>query len=133
LKFFLTDIPTDIVFENSYVDRLIVEPYTITLLALFHLPSNHPLYEAPGPNEWGCFRQGRLTIVDFKKFSWEATGRGPATDADGTKSWDFDYFNKEGDIWVLGGEWGEIEVAGDKLGVSIEWEESPSPVKKNKL
>jgi len=123
MKFNLSDVPLDIGFENSFVERLDIAPYTITMFIDFHLHKIHPLYQPVKPDEWGCFRYGTLKVFDFKNLSWEATGSNPATDADGSKSWNFDYFTKIENIWTLGGDWGEIKVSGDKTRVSIEWSE----------
>jgi hypothetical protein len=130
LKFVLNDIPADIGFEASYVTQLLVQPDIITINADFALRDDHPFYTPIHPGKQCCYLAGTLTITSFKNLQWTSVTTRPAREPDGSKSWDFDYFNKDGNIWILGGGWGEIKVTGDKVMLSIEWIEPPTQTSK---
>lgn len=113
-------IPDNVVFANSYVLGLRIEPYAVFLRMDFVLSPSHPQYRPPPPNESACFRRGTLTIKGFKRLTWEATNVPPARDADAELDWGcLDVFRRTSEGWYLEGDWGNIVVESGDLFVDI--------------
>lgn len=118
-------IPRGILFEDSYVLAIGVEPYRVVLAMDFVLTPEHPMYRPPRAGERACFRRGRIEIGKFRCISWDATGFGPSTDAKGEMDFGLlDELAKIEDTWRLSGDWGELVVSGGEMSISIDSQES---------
>ena len=107
-------------FETSYVIRLTVAPYFIELVMDFELLPSHPEYHLPAIGERACFRRGTIKIIGFRKILWNASGYAPAHDANQEIDWGcLDQFEERSDCWILGGDWGIIEIEGGKCQVTL--------------
>ncbi|MFL5328333.1 MAG: hypothetical protein ACJ8C4_05420 [Gemmataceae bacterium] len=106
-------LPQDVIFEESYVLEIRIEPYVLLLEMVFALASDHPDYVAPKENERLCLKKGRIRIQDFQRLVWTSFGIKPGSDLTG----EIDYGNLDGircveDTWHLEGDWGIIECKG---------------------
>jgi hypothetical protein len=114
-------IPTDILFESSYVLGIRIEPYTLTVIMDFVLTPEHPLYAAPKQGEQECYVKGRICIGRFEKVTWTATGFVPSCDTEGEYDHgNLDEFVYENGVWRLACDAGVIELIGGTLSVLIE-------------
>lgn len=114
-------LPDGIVFEDSYVLGIRVEPYCVVVAMDFVLKPEHPMYRPPRADERSCFREGRIDIRGFERISWDASGYSPSTDARGEQDFgSLDEFTKVGDAWRLSGDWGDLVVSGGEMLVSID-------------
>ena len=115
------NIPTGILFEGSYVLKLEITPYSLTLTMDFEILPDHPTYFDPQNGERACFRHGTLKIVKFTKLSWRASGLAPATDANHDVDWGcLDEFSDSNSGWYLAGDWGAIDIEGGALEINLE-------------
>jgi len=115
------NIPAGISFEGSYVLKLEIAPYSLTLAMDFELLPEHPAYSHPQSGERGCFRHGTLKIVKFSKLTWNASGLAPATDANQEIDWGcLDEFSGSNCGWNLAGDWGAINIEGGALEIALD-------------
>jgi hypothetical protein len=114
------DIPADIVFSESYVLGLSVEPYLVRLLMDFVLAPEHPSYAHPRVNEQECYRRGEIRVRGFRRVTWDARGILPSHDSSG----EFDFGNLQeprrvGDPLRLSGDWGTISIVGGEFHIEL--------------
>jgi len=114
------NIPSEILFEGSYVLALEIAPYSLKMVMDFEILPSHPNYSHPKSDERACFRQGTLKIVNFIKLTWNASGLLPTIDANQEIDWgcldEFSVLNHE---WHLAGDWGSINIDGGALEIAI--------------
>lgn len=117
-------LPNGILFEDSYVLAISVEPYRVVCAMDFLLTPEHPMYCAPRIGERACFRRGRIEIGNFRRILWDATGYTASTDANGEVDFGtLDDFVEIGDAWKLSGDWGDLVVSGGEISISIDSQE----------
>jgi hypothetical protein len=113
-------MPAGISYEDSYVLKIVVEPYSLRVAMDFVLTRQHARYRDPVAGERDCFLRGEIRVDGFHRIAWLATGTKPSIDSSG----EVDY-GKLDEISVvdgelkLSGDWGAIEVAGGDLTVSF--------------
>jgi hypothetical protein len=110
------NLPAGIIFEDSYVLKLEITPYSLDLTMDFELLREHPAYIDPKKGERACFKHGTLKIVKFTKLTWSVSGLAPATDANQEIDWGcLDEFSVSNCGWRLAGDWGAIDIEGGAL------------------
>jgi hypothetical protein len=115
------NIPAEILFEGSYVLKLEIAPYSLTLIMDFELLPEHPAYSSPRNGERACFRQGTLKVVKFTKLTWSTSGLAPAIDANQEIDWGcLDEFFAANGGWHLAGDWGAIDIEGGALEIALD-------------
>jgi hypothetical protein len=117
------DIPGlgDIVLEESYVLGIAASPGSLAIAADLVLAPGHPAYRPPPADESDCFVRGRLVFRDVRHLTWENQGAPPASDASGELDYGhIDDLRRDGDIFELEGDWGNIRVIA--AGVDLELE-----------
>jgi hypothetical protein len=114
-------IPNNVLFENSYVLNLRIEPYVLDVSMDFVLTSSHPAYSLPKLGEQECYKRGRIQIKKFQSLFWKASEIKPSRDAIGEIDYgNLDEFANESGKWQLSGDWGTIEIEGGELEISFE-------------
>lgn len=114
-------VPTDFIFEDSYVLRIEITPYILKLRMQFSLAPTHEKFHAPSQDEWAFYVLGVLRIEGFSSLMWEATGAPPAIDATGEEDLGcLDSFSYDNKFWCLEGDWGSIRIHDGRLSIEID-------------
>ena len=107
------------VLEDSYVLDVTREGDTVTIRMDLVYAKIHPELRPPREGEWAYVREGELRFVGVSEFEWSNLSE-PATDADGSRSWDgLESFQQVDDTYTLEGDVGSIRVVARDLQVEM--------------
>jgi len=116
-----TEIPglEHFVLEESYVLSITEAPGSVQIELDLVLAKDHPDLLPARAGEWAYFRTGVITFDGVTEFSWE-NRTAPAEDSDGTFSWSgIDSFTEDGDVYLLGGDPGDIRIVAEAVRVEF--------------
>lgn len=119
------DIPalTGLDLEESYVLDIAVLETSLVLTLDLVLTSEHEGYTSPRPGEQHCFRRARVKISDARSVRWVKKIMRAFRDSSGETDYgSIDSWLLDGDLAVISGDWGVLEVNGGA--VSLELDES---------
>lgn len=97
--------------EDSWVLDVRVSYRIVKFVFDLVLTENHRLDTPPPPHEAYCYRKAELIFDGVSSINWDNMGLRPAVDATGTFGFgNVDFSNKQGNLFVLGGDWGRMKV-----------------------
>lgn len=117
-----TSIPgfENIYLEDSFVLDIEAHPGLLRLRLDAVLTEDHPEYSAPGPDEQYCYRSALIQFNGVTRLHWLASSFRPAVDANDEIDYGgIDQFGRDGDTYVLAGDFGQIDV--EASGCTIEF------------
>lgn len=100
--------------EDSFVLRIDEGQYEIAFLLEVVLLPGHVQFTEPSSEESHCYVKGRLEFSNIRHCQWNHKHLVPILDADGSADFgSIDYLYLRGENYVLGGDWGELELISD--------------------
>ncbi|OLF07450.1 hypothetical protein BU204_35595 [Actinophytocola xanthii] len=103
-------------FEDSWVLDISARPAILTIHLDVVLLPEHPDYQAPLRGESHCYRRGELRFEKVSTLNWIGQGLPPARDASGETDYgNIDSFDSRNNVYLLKGNFGEIEVRADSV------------------
>ncbi|HWT31433.1 MAG TPA: hypothetical protein VEB68_12205 [Croceibacterium sp.] len=104
-------------FERSYLLGVIYDDESLTLEMEFNLTEAHPAYQAPSPDEEGCFRAGYVRFADIGDLQID---KAPAQDG-GTVDYSIVHSVKgDGERFEFSTGWGEIKVSAKSVRLALD-------------
>lgn len=101
----------EIYLEDSFVLDIIESADTLCFIVDAVLTEKHVLYETPLPTVQYCYKKAKITFANVQQVKWLEKTMRPTTNVDGSVDFDnIDYFYSKGDVYSLGGSWGELEI-----------------------
>ncbi|RVU01218.1 hypothetical protein EOD41_04430 [Mucilaginibacter limnophilus] len=96
--------------EDSYVLNIIAEPRKLRFIMEFVLERAHRLYLPPKQGESYFYKKGEIIFINTKVIQWENSEHEFfSTDINNEIDLgNIDAFYKEGDVYYLNGDWGNI-------------------------
>lgn len=106
--------------EDSYVLSIEQSTNVFEFKMELVLRENHPLYEAPTPDEQYCYRQGTLTFRDVTEVRWLERRNAISMDARGQADMgNIDALYEEAGWFKLQGDWGKVQIRAGGLDVQF--------------
>jgi hypothetical protein len=89
----------------------------------------HPLYEEPWPNEWTCYKSGRLIFEGVRSLTGlkEQASVRPNVGPDDSVDYDcFDALNVVGEAYEVVGDFGDVRLSASSVLVEIDPRSRPA-------
>ena len=114
-------------FEDSYVLSIRLGGDSIEFEVLAVLTTDHPEYAPASPGEQHCYRRGRLTFRNLRRFGFlDAASVWPSIDADGTRDLgSIDSLTLNDRTYRIEGDWGVMEVESDPPSMVLDASDLP--------
>jgi hypothetical protein len=111
--------------EDTWIEGWHYDPQVQRLVfdVEFSLWPGHPKYEEPWPNEWTCYKRGRLIFEGVRSLTGlEDQGSvRPALDADDKVDYgNFDALNVDGHAYEVVGNFGDVRLSADSVLVEVD-------------
>jgi hypothetical protein len=114
------EVLQDVYLEDSWVHSIVYDGNSIVFCLDIILLKNHKQYSPPKPNEQYCYRSAYLKFDHLVTVDWKKVYMKASIDAD--NEFDFgniDSFQSHQGVFLLSGDWGELEVQCGELKLII--------------
>lgn len=102
---------SNIYLEDSYVLALHELSDRVVFDLDIVLTEKHPLYEAPKKGDQYCYKKGSLCFLKVDSIEWIHKKSIRFSDATGENDYgNIDFFSKNGDVYSLSGDWGDVRI-----------------------